>query len=158
MIEPERVHPNFEMLRTSEAGEPARRMPDEIYQDFEDPDGNFLEQFQTTGFDQRYFEIYLHAYFSRSGYNVQRIHQNPDFLISREGLSVAVEATTVGPPISGVMAEEGRKIRELSPEEVQDYIRDYAAGLAAAAKKGFWGSVCQGKIPEERHLRTRIPI
>ena len=36
--------------------------------------------------------------------------------------------------------------------------RDYAAGLAAATKKGFWGSVCQGKIPEERHLRTRIPI
>jgi hypothetical protein len=35
--------------------------------------------------------------------------------------------------------------------------RDYAAGLTAAAKTGFWGSVCQGKIPEEPPEMTRIP-
>ena len=39
-----------------------------------------------------------------------------------------------------------------------DYNRYYAADLAVAAKKGFWGSACRGKIPKKRPLRTRIPI
>lgn len=143
VVEPNKVHPNFERLRTWEGSEPTRRMLDEIYQDFEDPDGNFLEQFQTTGFDQRYFEIYLYAYFSRSGYTVRRNYPNPDFLVSREGITVAVEATTVGPPTSGVMADIGRKINELSPEEVQDYIDNelpirFGSPLFTKLQKKYW--------------------
>jgi hypothetical protein len=30
---------------------------------YEDPDGNFIEQFQTTGFDARLWELYLFAMF-----------------------------------------------------------------------------------------------
>jgi hypothetical protein len=143
VAEPGKVHSNFEGLRTWKGAEPARRMLDEIYQDFEDPDGNFLEQFQTTGFDQRYFEIYLYAYFSRSGYTIQRNYPNPDFLVSREGVIVAVEATTVGPPTSGVMADIGRKIKELSPEEVQDYIDNelpirFGSPLFTKLQKKYW--------------------
>ncbi|MDE5446246.1 MULTISPECIES: hypothetical protein [Bradyrhizobium] len=32
-----------------------------VFADFHDADGNFVEQFQTIGFDARIFELYLHA-------------------------------------------------------------------------------------------------
>ena len=67
----EKLHPVYESIRTSAGPEPARWMLDHIYQSFDDPEGNFLEQFQTTGFDARLFELYLFAYFSRSGYDVE---------------------------------------------------------------------------------------
>jgi hypothetical protein len=143
VVEPSKVHPNFEALRTLDACEPARRMLDEIYQDFEDHDGNFLEQFQTTGFDQRYFEIYLFAYFSRSGYSIKLGHPNPDFLVSRGGITVGVEATTVNPPTSGTLASLGRKVSELSPEELQDYIDNelairFGSPLFSKLQKKYW--------------------
>ncbi len=143
VVEPDKVHPNFENLRTSDASEPARRMLDDIYQDFEDPEGNFLEQFQTTGFDQRFFEIYLFAYFSRSRYGIQRKYPNPDFLVSRAGVTVAVEATTVGPSTSGVLAKLGRKVKELSPEEFQDYVDNelvirFGSPLFSKLQKKYW--------------------
>src|SRR5438046_2696103 len=95
VVAPEKLNPHFEQIRTFPGAECARWMFDDVYQSFSDPDGNFLEQFQTTGFDARCFELYLFAYFSRSGFAVDRSRPNPDFLVSREGLTVAVEATTV---------------------------------------------------------------
>ena len=55
---------HFEQARTWGGAEPGRLMAKEICVHFPDPDGNFLEQFQTTGFDARIFELYLYAYLS----------------------------------------------------------------------------------------------
>ena len=118
-----KLHPDFECLRTWPGAEPTRWMLDDVYQTFDDPEGNFLEQFQTTGFDARYFELYLFAYFTRSGFVVDRSRPHPDFLVSRMGRTVAVEATTVNPSTSGILARLGKKISELSPEEFRDYQR-----------------------------------
>lgn len=62
-----KLSPSFTALRKAPADHPGRAMMEEIYAEFEDPDGNFLEQFQTTGFNSRFFELYLFAYLSRSG-------------------------------------------------------------------------------------------
>ena len=104
-VEVARLHPGFEHMRSFPGDAAARWMLDDVYQSFVDPEGNFLEQFQTTAFDARFLELYLFAYFSRSGFLVERDHTNPDFLVSREGLRVAVEATTVNPSTSGVPSE-----------------------------------------------------
>lgn len=96
-VPPEKMHPGFKLLLNEPSNSPARAMLEEVYQDFNDPDGNFLEQFQTTGFDSRLFELYLFAYFSRSGFEVDRTHQSPDFMLTREGITISVEATTVNP-------------------------------------------------------------
>lgn len=77
---------------------PARAMLREVVDTMHDPDGNLVEQFQTHGFDARTFEIYLHALFTEAGHTIDRNHQRPDFLISRDGLTVAVEAVTANPP------------------------------------------------------------
>lgn len=91
-------HPSFVSLRDSPGYRPARQMLRELQQHFDDPDGNFVEQFQTTGFDSRTFELFLFAMFRESGLAIDRSHPRPDFLISREGLTVAVEAVTASPP------------------------------------------------------------
>ena len=94
-VSPEKMHPSFKQLLSEPSNSPARAMLEEVYQDFDDPDGNFLEQFQTTGFDSRLFELYLFAYFSRSGFEVDRTNKSPDFMLTGEGVTVAIEATTV---------------------------------------------------------------
>ena len=120
-----------------------RGMLDDVYRDFADPDGNFLEQFQTNGFDSRFFELYLFAYFSRSGYDVDRSHPNPDFLVTRGGLTVAVEATTVNPPSDGVLKSHGKTIASLSPAELREYTRNelairFGSPLFSKLQKRYW--------------------
>ena len=120
-----------------------RGMLEDVYLDFDDPDGNFLEQFQTTGFDARFFEIYLFAYFSRSGYKVDRSHPNPDFLVTRGSLAAAVEATTVNPSTSGVLKSHGKSIASLSPAEMRDYMHNqlairFGSPLFSKLGKRYW--------------------
>jgi hypothetical protein len=116
---------------------------DEIYRSFEDPEGNFLEQFQTTGFDARYFELYLFAYFSHSGFAVNRTYPNPDFLVSRDGITVAVEATTVNPATSGALAKFGKAVSELADEEFREYVENelpirFGSPLFSKLQKNYW--------------------
>jgi hypothetical protein len=135
--------PRFEHLRTAPTSEAARMMLDDVFQNFSDPDGNFLEQFQTTGFDARFFELYLYAYFSRSGYQVDRSHENPDFLVARQGTVVAVEATTVNASTGGAVAKFGTKIADLTEEERREYLADelpirFGSALFSKLKQHYW--------------------
>ena len=131
------------MKMTAENACCARGMLENIYRDFDDPDGNFLEQFQTTGFDARFFELYLFAYFSRSGYEVDRSHPNPDFLVTRGGLTVGVEATTVNPSTPGVLKSHGKSITSLSPAEMHEYMQNelairFGSPLFSKLGKRYW--------------------
>jgi hypothetical protein len=69
----------------------------DAFSGFHDPDGNFIEQFQTTGFDQRTFELYLFAVVSAAGLDVDRKFEQPDFMVTRDGITVCVEAVTANP-------------------------------------------------------------
>ena len=59
VVEESKLHPSFLAIKDQPGAVCSREMLTNIYQDFVDPDGNFLEQFQTTGFDARFFELYL---------------------------------------------------------------------------------------------------
>lgn len=97
VVPPQRLNPTFTLLRDSAGSEPARHMMNMAFDTLVDSDGNFVEQFQTQGFDARVFELYLHAYFSDlEGVKVVR-PARPDFLVTLGGLTVAVEATTSNP-------------------------------------------------------------
>ena len=72
ITEPVKRHPLFEGARTSPQAEPGRMMANEVFATFEDVDGNFVEQFQTSGFDARVFELYFHAYLTRNHFLIDR--------------------------------------------------------------------------------------
>jgi hypothetical protein len=46
----------------------------EVYAEFPDPDGNFVEQFQTSGLDARTFELFLFAMFKDLDAHCHRLH------------------------------------------------------------------------------------
>ena len=143
VVPEENLHPFFKRVRVAETSIAARAMLEDVFQSFEDPDRNFVEQFQTTGFDPRFFELYLHAYFSRSGYSVDRRFPNPDFVVGLKGVKVAVEATTVNPSTSGMIAKYGKKIEDLNEAELLDYARDelpirFGSALYSKMQKAYW--------------------
>lgn len=92
------LHPQFLTLRDSLVYEPARLMLKELQQSFVDPDGNFVEQFQTAGFDARTFELFLYAMFQEQGHRIDRAQQSPDFLLFKNGVAAGVEAVVAAPP------------------------------------------------------------
>jgi hypothetical protein len=87
----------FTLLRSSAHSLPARSIISEMMRHFRDIDGNFVEQFQTSGFDARIWELYLYAALLELGLFVEKPEPAPDFLVSLGGRKVFIEAVTVNP-------------------------------------------------------------
>lgn len=69
----------------------------EIAATFTDKDGNFVKDFQTTGFDSRLWELYLHAYLRSDGFVLDETKAVPDYIATKAGRTVFIEAVTVNP-------------------------------------------------------------
>ena len=143
VVPEEKLDKDFARIRTAATSIAARAMLEDVFESFEDVDGNFKEQFQTTGFDSRFFELYLYAYLSRSGFSTDRSHPNPDFIVTRNGTKACIEATTVNPSTSGIIAKYGRKIEGLTPTELLEYTREelplrFGSALYSKLQKEYW--------------------
>lgn len=92
----ERLHPAFIHLSNDSAFVPARAIITQMMPHYVDVDGNFVEQFQSTGFDARLWELYLYAYIAEEELFLDRTHPAPDFLVTKYGKTVAIEAVIVG--------------------------------------------------------------
>jgi hypothetical protein len=77
---------------------PTRDELEEAYSRFTDVDGDFVTKFQTDALDARLFELFLFVLFEELGFERDVTHQRPDFVLSREGFSLCVEAVTANPP------------------------------------------------------------
>lgn len=110
-------HQYFKALIDSDHREAARNLIQEIAYSFVDVDGNYVEQFQSTGFDQRLWELFLYVLFHKAGFEIDNSHPVPDYSLSKFGLSVFVEAVTVGQnPDFDVPANSAAEIAELSKD------------------------------------------
>lgn len=144
-------HPSFQVLSQEAPYVGTRQMIESVFEDFEDADGNFVEQFQTTGFDARFFELYLQAMLSEQGFTIARPKPNPDFLATRGDLTIALEATTTNPSRSGVLAEHGHKLAELDARGLEAYLRDefpirLGSALTSKLAKKYWTTPqCSGR-------------
>jgi hypothetical protein len=153
MVPAERLNAHFKRLRDDPSQEPARLMMDEVFQGFEDPDGNFREQFQTTGFDSRIFELYVFAYLSRSGFDVRRDQGSPDFMATQGGLTVGIEATTVGPTATANQASPGHASASptLTPEQLREKLENelpikFGSPLFSKLRRQYWTlDHCKGR-------------
>jgi hypothetical protein len=93
----EQQHPAFHMLRTRPNWVPARAIMSEMMRHYVDVDGNFTEQFQTTAFDSRIWELYLYAALLELGLFVNKDYEAPDFEVCDGRTKVFIEAVIVGP-------------------------------------------------------------
>jgi hypothetical protein len=140
---PEKRHPLFERVRTSANGEPGRMMANEVWTTFDDADGNFVEQFQTTGFDARTFELFLSAYFRRSGFAVDRTFARPDFIIESSLARAAVEVTTSNRTRSFELEQIMKDFAALTPDIQRERMRHevpirLGGPLFDKLKKEYW--------------------
>lgn len=96
VVPAERLHPYFAQLAREPSFLPARSIINAMMPHFVDVDGNLVEQFQSTGFDARLWELYLDAYLAEEELFVERNHLAPDFMATKYGVTVAIEAVIVG--------------------------------------------------------------
>lgn len=101
-------------------------------------DPNFVEQFQTTGFDQRVNELYMFEAFRSAGLNPTFEHEAPDFMLDGHGSRWAVEATTANPSEGGApqpLPEDEDELRDFLENEVP--IR-FGSALLSKLKREYW--------------------
>jgi hypothetical protein len=136
---PERkLNSNFRMLWEGKGYSPAKEIIAEIAYSFEDPDGNYIQQFQTAGYDARLWELYLYAFLHENDFLIDRQFKAPDYLCSKYDHTVFIEAVTVNPTQENAPSE-------ISPDAEQDpdQLANYAAikfGSALYSKlmKRYW--------------------
>jgi hypothetical protein len=97
IVAQEKMSSTFRVLLEQRGYTPARGILDAMTYYFEDPDGTFVEQFQSAGFDARFWELYLYAAFTELGYALDRQYAAPDFHCVGPRGDFFVEATTVNP-------------------------------------------------------------
>ena len=68
---------------------------------FIEKDGNFIEQFQTTGFNTRTFELYVSELLHAEGFTFEGREPHPDFCVTKNGVKLSIECTTANPTGNG---------------------------------------------------------
>jgi hypothetical protein len=136
-VDKEKLHPYFPILVNQRGHQAASQIIQEIVYSFYDVDGNFIKDFQTTGFDGRLWELYLHVYLYSAGFSIDKSYNAPDFMVSYWGEDYAIEAVTVN---------KSEKFDEPSPKNPQEAFmlsRDYmpikfGSSLTSKLNKRYW--------------------
>ncbi|MBF0213801.1 MAG: hypothetical protein HQM00_09605 [Magnetococcales bacterium] len=125
IVNEEKMNPTFKILRDHELWMPARAIMSEMMRNFVDIDGNFVEQFQTTGFDSRIWELYLYAALLDLGLSIERSNFAPDFQVSDGLQKVFIEAVIAGPSSKdNPLPLDGRGKPSLrTDEEIKELLR-----------------------------------
>lgn len=135
------LNSDFNLLRTEETFSPALGVIEPMMRWYEDADGNFVEQFQTTGFDQRVWELYLFAMLIEQGFQLDRADAVPDFCCTGLAGNVTIEAVTVGPTRKDDKIVPPPPIS--TPAEQRIYVREYmpikfGSALYSKLQKKYW--------------------
>jgi hypothetical protein len=141
-VREEKLHANYRRLATGDDFAAARSVINELMRWYEDVDGNFIEQFQTTGFDARVWELYLYAALVEDGLHVTRPAPAPDMLAGGLFGDFALEATTIQPS----KPSGGQAVRPPVPQtrmDLEAYVRQYlpiryAGPLSSKLRRRYW--------------------
>ena len=135
------ANPMFSHLARSQRLSPARELIKAMVYYFDDPDKNFVEQFQTTGFDARVWELYLFAAFHEQSFAFDRDEPAPDFNLTGLGGKFFLEAVTINPTIvDGKNIETGLPTDEaLRKDYLDNYVPiKYGTALVKKLKRKYW--------------------
>ncbi|HCF6874175.1 TPA: hypothetical protein NII69_000474 [Pseudomonas aeruginosa] len=138
----EKLNRDFAAISSLEGYSPAVELIKPMMRWYEDADGNFVEQFQTTGFDARLWELYLFATLVEVGCVFDKTLPMPDFCARSIFGELCVEATTVNPSRN----EKGELVPpppQDTAEQIHAFQRQYmpiryAGPLTAKLAKKYW--------------------
>ncbi len=106
------LHPSFEMLSSSLWSKSTRKMMNDAFSRLVERDGNFIEQFQTTGFNARTFELYVSELLHAEKFEPIGREPQPDFTVSKHGTQISIECTTANPSGNGAGLQAYRSVNE----------------------------------------------
>lgn len=109
----------FTILTNDKNFEAAKNIIEIAAYTYFDSDGNFIKDFQTTEFNSRLWELFLHIYFSKRGFKRDLGKTVPDFNLNFYEQTLAVEAVTVN---------ENEAFDERNPKdllEIHQFTQDY---------------------------------
>ena len=138
IVSEDKMPEDYKTLVDSEFFSPAKELIQEIAYSFEDPDGNYIEQFQSTGFNARLWELYLYALFHEMDFMINREFNAPDYVIEKAGVRLCIEAVTVNP--SQHVTDE---VEPSTTEEMERLLLDYmpikyGSPLYSKLQKKYW--------------------
>ncbi|HCD9070733.1 TPA: hypothetical protein NEG03_005555, partial [Klebsiella pneumoniae] len=147
-INKENINPDFMLVKDSPEYSAAKNIIEPLMRWYTDIDGNFVEQFQTTGFNQRIWEILLYCILTENDCVFDTSFNAPDFNLSYiNGLTnipFSIEATTVNKPVDRtgqpiLMPEVNReKIDEYKNLLINYFPTRYSGPLLAKLRKKYW--------------------
>src|ERR1019366_5920566 len=142
VVDREKLHPKFLRLASGYEFSAARAIIGAMMRWYEDIDGNFVEQFQTTGFNARVWEVYLFAALTEANLKLERPDPAPDFLARGLVGEFALEATTINPTV-GSDGQPAATPRPQTDQEKEEYVQHYlpiryAGPLVAKLGKKYW--------------------
>ena len=95
IVAADKQNPFYKQLKNEPEWNSAKNLINEIIPLYTDVDGNFIQQFQSDGFDQRLWELYLFNYFNEEYLEIDRSKSSPDFVLKKDKCVVGVEAVTI---------------------------------------------------------------
>ena len=124
IVPEDKQHQSFKVVSSLLNHSPARAVLSEMMRHFVDVDGNFVQQFQSGGFDARIWELYLYAYFLEERLFTERPTPAPDYCVSRGYEKVFIEAVTVNATAGEeILPIAGAKPQFRSGEEVAEILK-----------------------------------
>lgn len=116
------LHPSFEVISSSPWSKSTRRMMNDAFARFVERDGNFIEQFQTTGFNTRTFELYVSELLHSENFSPIGSEPQPDFTVVKNEMQISIECTTANPSgnDAGLLAYRSVNERDSDVADIRD--------------------------------------
>ena len=122
----EKLNKNFILLDEFNGFKPAKDTIIKISRELKDKDGNFKQQFQTTGFESRLWELYLYMLFKESHFEILYDCNRPDFHLKKNNVDFFVEASISTEKSDDIYTEEFIKNAiEQKNLQIQNELTDY---------------------------------
>lgn len=128
----------FRMLLASEAYSPAKGLIEALSPFFRDLDGNFIQQFQTTAFDARLFELYLFAMLHEIGYTFDESEAAPDYHCIAPNTDFFIEAVTAQKTVGAEEQSHEEILEEDSAITTERASVKYGSALFSKLNKNYW--------------------
>ncbi len=146
-----KMHGLFKSVSISTSHQGCRQLMNEIFNMMPKPDSNFIEQFQTQGFEARVFELGLFAFLNECKLKVSQKHERPDFIVSNGNEEVCIEATVSSPPDDLKLQNLAKHFEDFDSRELIEKITNevpirFGSPLFSKLSKRYWDlTQCQGK-------------
>lgn len=144
IVSDDKLNEKFKLLVESSLLDPAKNIIENICFLIGDQDGNFIRDFQSTGFDSRLWEIYLYIFLLENKFQFIEDENRPDFHVSKNEYDFFIEASLSAEKIDEKYSEEFIKesvaINDLN---IQKEITDYytirlGSVLFSKLNKKYW--------------------